>query len=85
MRIQGPNPYIQQYRNQQQSIKPKTTTRNNDQLKISNEALKLQQNEHIVERKKYVAEIKSQVQSGKYEVDFEMTAEKLVNFWNKKA
>lgn len=82
MKIQGPNPYVQLYRQSQRVYtKEKTGLAKDDQLKISNEALKLQQSEgHLVRREK-VKELKSLVQSGEYTIDYEQTAQKLVDFW----
>jgi len=82
MKIQGPNPYIQLYRQNQRTVKTEKTNKpKDDQLKISNEAIKLQQNEgHLVRREK-VSEIKSLVQSGEYRINYERTAQKLLEFW----
>ncbi|HLS23557.1 MAG TPA: flagellar biosynthesis anti-sigma factor FlgM [Pseudogracilibacillus sp.] len=82
MKIQGPNPYIQLYRQNQQTVKnEKTNKPKDDQLKISNEAINLQRNEgHLVRREK-VSEIKSLVQSGEYRINYEKTAQKLLEFW----
>lgn len=82
LKIQGPNPYVQIYRNQLQSVQTNKKAQNKDELKISQEAFKLQNNELVLERKKYVSQIKSQVQSGNYEIDYEKTAEKMLRFWN---
>lgn len=84
MKIQGPNPYIALYRNQQQTQKIKIEERPKDELNISNEALKLQQNDKAIERKQYVEEIKARLQSGNYKIEYAKTAEKMIDFWNKR-
>lgn len=84
MKIQGPNPYVALYRKQQQAQKIKAEERPKDELNISNEALKLQQNEKIMERKQYVEEIKARVQSGNYKIEYDKTAEKMIDFWSKR-
>lgn len=83
MKIQGPNPYINTYKNQQQKQAPIKAERQKDELKISTEAKKLQKNEVQLERSKYVAEIKQRVQSGQYKIDYEQTAQKMIDFWSK--
>lgn len=82
MKIQGPNPYLNMYRTNQKPVKSsKENGLKDDQLNISNKALQLQKNVQNVTRKQEVAEIKSLVQSGEYEVDYKKTAEKLLEFW----
>lgn len=82
MKIQGPNPYLNMYRTSQKPVKSsKEKGLKDDQLNISNKALQLQKNVKNVTRKQEVAEIKSLVQSGEYEVDYKKTAEKLLEFW----
>lgn len=84
MKIQGPNPYVSLYRNQQQTQKIKPEKRQKDELNISNEAFKLQQNDKMIERKQYVEEIKARVQSGNYNMEYDKTAEKMIDFWTKR-
>ena len=56
-----------------------------DELNISAEAKKLQKNDaYAVERSKYVAEIKKLVQSGEYKVDYDKTAQEMIDFWSKR-
>lgn len=82
MKIQGPNPYVNMYRTNQKPVKfSKDKGLKDDQLNISNKALQLQKNNQHVTRKQEVTEIKSLVQSGEYEVDYQKTAEKLLEFW----
>lgn len=82
MKIQGPNPYLNMYRTNQRPVKSsKGEGLQDDQLKISNQALQLQKNVQHTARKQEVSEIKSLVQSGDYEIDYKKTAEKLLEFW----
>lgn len=82
MKIQGPNPYLNVYRTNQKTVRTnKGQGLKDDQLNISNKALQLQQNKQKLVRHEKVAEIKSLVQSGEYQVDHEKTAEKLLEFW----
>ena len=75
--------FIHTYRNQQQKQVPKKLEKQADQLKISEAAKKLQQTETHAERSQYVAEIKQRVQSGQYKIDYEQTAQKMIDFWTK--
>lgn len=84
MKIQGPNPYINTYRNQQQKHVPKKSTQQQDEINISAQAKKLQQNKPNLERSQYVAEVKERVQSGKYKIDYELTAQKMIEFWSRR-
>ena len=85
MKIQGPNPFINTYRNQQQKQVVNKTESQKDQLNISEKAIKLQQNDtHSIERTKYISEIKKQVQSGEYKIDYDKTAQKMIDFWTKR-
>lgn len=85
MKIQGPNPFINAYRNQQQKhVTKKDNNQKDDQLNISKEAKKLQKNDtHATERRERVAEIKKLVQSGEYKIDYNKTAQKMIDFWTK--
>lgn len=85
MKIQGSNPLINAYRNQQQKhVTKKDLNQKDDQLNISQEAKNLQKSDtHSMERTKHVAEIKKLVQSGEYKIDFDKTAQKMIDFWAK--
>jgi len=83
MKIQGSNPYVNAYKSQQQKHVPKKAVQPKDQIKISTEAKKLQQTDIQLERSQYIAEIKQRVQSGQYEIDYEKTAQKMIDFWSK--
>ncbi len=85
MKIQGPNPFINTYRNQQPKQVVKKNDQQQDQLDISETAKKLQKNDsYSVERAKQVAELKKIVQSGEYTIDYDQTAQKMIDFWSKK-
>ena len=85
MKIQGPNPIIQQYRQQQRPSVSKASDKLNDQLNISAEAKHLQQQTTVsAERAAYVKEIKQLVQSGEYKVNHEKSAQKMIDFWTGK-
>jgi len=85
MKIQGPNPLINAYRNQSQKQAIQKNDKHRDELNISAEAKKLQKNDaYAVERSKYVAEIKKLVQSGEYKVDYDKTAQEMIDFWSKR-
>lgn len=85
MKIQGPNPLINAYKNQHQKHITNKTEHQKDRLNISTEAKKLQlDKQYDVERSKYVDEIKQLVQSGEYKVDHDKTAQKMIDFWTKR-
>lgn len=85
MKINGPNqtnfnPYkhqIQQQRDLKKGMKQ-------DQIEISNEAKKLLENDKAdPKREAYIQEIKDKVDSGEYEINYEKTAEKMIDFWSR--
>lgn len=84
LRIQGPNPLLNIYRNNQERSIPKEDKRiSTDKLNISTVAKSLQQNEKVaLEREQYIKEIKNRVDNGEYEVDAEQTAHKMLAFWS---
>jgi len=85
MKIQGPNPLINTYRNQQQKQAVNKNKHQQDELKISQEAKELQKNgTNSLERDKYVAEIKKMVQADEYEINHNKVAEKMIDFWTKR-
>ena len=85
MKIQGPNhskfnPYQQQMNKQAEVQKGKQVK--SDQLQISDQAKKMQENQNVQpEREARVNEIKQAVEDGSYEIAPKQTAEKLLNFW----
>lgn len=81
MKVNGPNhtnvnPYQQQIQKKQTSHK--STTRQEDQLQISNKAKEMQANDS---RQAYVKEIQQQIETGEYKVNVKETARKILNFW----
>lgn len=85
MKIQGPNHYLNIYRTNERTVNVnKKGQVKDDQLNISREAKQLLQSEHNVERSKKVAEIKTLVQSEQYKIDYEKTAEKMLQFFQGK-
>lgn len=87
MKIQGPgsinkvNPYNKiQNRNQVSNI----ANHKKDELQISNEAkAMLDELNQVIqpERKHKIAELKQQIENGKYQVDAGKVAEKLMEWW----
>ncbi len=70
----------------QKQAEIKKEVNKNDQLQISNEAKKLQQNEKVdPARLERVEQIKQSVESGEYTVDPKQTAKKMLQFWNNQA
>jgi len=87
MKIHGPNQTnFNPYKNQAQKLeKIKNEVTREDHLEISNQAKHLQEkNKASVQREKHVQEIKQAVQSGEYKINYEMTAEKMIDFWKGK-
>lgn len=86
MKIHGPNqselnPYRNHIQKQAETMK---NHQKKDQLEISNEAKKLQQDKKPnTNRAKYVDDIKQTVDTGDYHVDHEKTAEKMIDFWSR--
>ncbi|WP_099159874.1 flagellar biosynthesis anti-sigma factor FlgM [Virgibacillus ndiopensis] len=86
MKIHGPNqtnfnPYKN---NMQKQTDLKKGTNQQDQLQISNQAKRLQENvKPNAERAAYVQDIKKAVESGEYQVNPEKTAQKMIAFWTK--
>ena len=84
MKIQGPNPYINTYKNIKQPPVKKQPTNQKDQLNISTEAKQMQETKHHeMKRAEYVKDIKQSVQSGEYKVEHEKLAQKMIDFWSK--
>lgn len=86
LRIHGTNrPQINAYYEQQKKMnQTKSKKGSKDQLEISKEALKLQKNAQPKEqRAAYIEKIKQQVDAGTYEVNFDKTAQKLLDFLTK--
>lgn len=86
MKINGPNQTnFNAYKNQiQQHLDMKKSAKPQDQLQISSQAKQLQENTKVnAKREAYVQEIKNRVESGEYAINFEKTAQKMIDFWSK--
>jgi negative regulator of flagellin synthesis FlgM len=86
MKINGPNQAnFNPYKNQiQKQIEYKKALKPEDQLEISSQALKLQENTKVnAKREAYVQEIKNRVEAGQYEINYEKTAQKMIDFWSR--
>jgi len=83
MKIYGTNrSHINPYYDQQQKLKQFEKKQTKDQLEISAAAKKLQKNDQIEnKRQAYVQNIKQQVQSGQYKIQYEQTSQKLIDFF----
>lgn len=83
MKIQGPNPYLNAYKQlTQQSTKANKTASTKDEVNISSEAVKMQgDKQQETERSAYVKEIKESVKAGEYKIDHEQLAQKMIDFW----
>ncbi|MGX4668775.1 flagellar biosynthesis anti-sigma factor FlgM [Cerasibacillus sp. JNUCC 74] len=86
MKINGPNqfnfnPYKKPY-HKQMDVKQEMK---NDQIEISNRAKQLQQEEKpSPQRAEKVERLKEAVASGEYEINYEKTAQKMLDFWRGK-
>lgn len=86
MKINGPNQTnFNPYKNQiQKQMDLKKAVKQQDQLQISSQAMQLQENTKVnAQRDAYVQEIKNRVESGEYEIDHDIVAKKMINFWSK--
>jgi len=86
MKIHGPNhSNFNLYKKQLQSqAEQKKEIDQQDRLEISNRAKQLQENNQpSTKRKAYVQDIKKQIESGKYQVNHEVLAKKMFDFWSK--
>ncbi|UOQ94402.1 flagellar biosynthesis anti-sigma factor FlgM [Halobacillus shinanisalinarum] len=88
MKINGPNhsnfnPY-KKHVNQQADVQRQKQSKQ-DKVEISHQGKALHESEQKSSaRQKYVDEIKAAVKDGKYQVDPNATAKKMVNFWSNK-
>lgn len=86
MKINGPNQAnFNPYKNQiQRQAEYKKALKQHDQLEISSQALKLQENtKSNAKREAYVQEIKNRIETGEYEINYEKTAQKMIDFWSR--
>lgn len=87
MKIQGPNgpninPYNQILKKQHEM---KQQTKKEDQLQISEAAKNLLEiKEPNTERIEKIAKLKAKVENNEYEIEFEKTAKKMIDFWSNK-
>lgn len=78
----GLNPYMQEMK-KTETVKKKAV-KTNDQIEISSEALKLQQQTDPARQEK-IAHIKDQIQNGTYKIDHQELAKSIYNYYvNKK-
>lgn len=86
MKIQGPHfRNIHAYNKQlQQNRESYQKEQRRDELNISSQAKQLQEsNKKFMKRSEYIQQIKNEIKSGKYEINYEETAQKLIDFWSK--
>lgn len=84
MKIQGPNPILNAYQQQQKKYIDKKRTEQNDQLNISDAAKSLQKNQqHEIERNNFIQELKTEVKNDTYEINHEKLADKMIQFWKR--
>ncbi|WP_226580619.1 flagellar biosynthesis anti-sigma factor FlgM [Halobacillus litoralis] len=76
------NPYQKQWNNQ---AEVKSTKQSKDKLEISDQAKQMQESGPTdAARNKLVEKIKTDVQTGNYQVDSKRTAQKMIDFWSTK-
>lgn len=62
----------------------KKETSQKDQLEISSQAKQLQESGKAqASRQEFVQDIKNAVESGDYKINYEKTAQKMIDFWSK--
>lgn len=86
MRIHGTKPLLNAYNNQVQNKRNTTKSKSqSDKINISDAAQKLHGNDTQINEKRmeYVQEIKQIVESGDYKVNYNRTAQKMIEFWSK--
>ncbi len=86
MKIQGPNPLINTYKQlqQQKKVSDKNPKLQADQLNISSEAKKMQESQQLeAKRSERVEELKQMVKQDTYQVNHEQLAQKMVDFWSR--
>lgn len=86
MKIQGPQfKHIQAYKQNVERNKTRQQQyQRKDELNISAQAKRLQKSEQASQKRvAYLQQIKKDIESGKYEINYEKTAEKIAEFWAK--
>lgn len=87
MKIQRPNQsqlniYTNQLQKQQQN---RGKVNKQDQIQISEEAILLQKETKVNEnRLNRIENIKNKIATGQYEIDFDKTVSKMIEFWSKR-
>lgn len=88
MKIQRPNQtHLNIYNNQMNNqLQKRESIKKQDQIQISNAAKQLQHDIKMNEnRANYVENLKNKIETGQYEVDFNQTAEKMIEFWSRRS
>ncbi|MFA1821340.1 flagellar biosynthesis anti-sigma factor FlgM [Virgibacillus oceani] len=85
MKINGPNQTnFNPYKNQIQKQADLKRDMKQDQIEISNQAKELLESEKAdPKREAYVQDIKDKVDAGEYKINYEKTAQKMIDFWSK--
>lgn len=85
MKIFGPGQTrINAYQNHQKvQVEKNKKTNREDQLQISKEAKHLQESEVTSKRDAFIEKIKEDVQADRYKINYEKTAQKLINYWSR--
>ncbi|GAA0484870.1 hypothetical protein GCM10008986_07630 [Salinibacillus aidingensis] len=74
------NPYQKQYQKQQQATNQAKPAA--DKLEISSQAQNMLKGNEVKEaRQKQVQQIKHDVQTGNYKINYQETAQKMIDFW----
>jgi negative regulator of flagellin synthesis FlgM len=83
MKIDGPNQTnFNPYKNQLQKQADLKKDMKQDQIEISNRAKNLLENDKTnPKREAYVQDIKDKVDAGEYKINYEKTAQKMIDFW----
>ena len=83
MKINGPNQTnFNPYKNQLQKQADLKKDMKQDQIEISNRAKNLLENDKTnPKREAYVQDIKDKVDAGEYKINYEKTAQKMIDFW----
>ena len=85
MKINGPNQTnFNPYKNQIQKQADLKKDMKQDQIEISNQAKELLESEKAdPKREAYLQDIKEKVDAGEYQINYEKTAQKMIDFWSK--
>jgi len=83
MKINGPNQTnFNPYKNQLQKQADLKKDMKQDQIEISNRAKNLLENDKTnPKREAYVQDIKDKADAGEYKINYEKTAQKMIDFW----